>query len=291
MPRLRNFVKKILGKGARGPQAVERSLVAGLKELGEDFLVNKTFGQNAERVLVLSGVKSLAWAIEQKKLGKIKTLIAGPNLVQTPNDHGGIVAQAEVDAVLVPSEQVKIAYERYNPKLQGRILVWYTGVNPEFWKPDTKPDFQKILLYIKKAPEEKLVEVEDAVKSLGFKTIKIHYGNYTALEYKAGLSQCFLSIFLSPSESQGVALAEAWSMDVPTLVWNPKQQHPHFSDLTDSPAPFLTKDAGEFWQNITELKSLLANMPSFKPRQWVIKNMTDKVSAGILLKILESIRK
>ena len=54
---------------------------------------------------------------------------------------------------------------------------------------------------------------------------------------------CLLAVFLSSSESQGIALAEAWSMNVPTFVWNPKPKelNGRYFPSVDS-APYLTPE-------------------------------------------------
>ncbi len=291
--RLKLAIKKLLGKKNSGPAAVFGSLTRGLTNLQADFKVNQNIVNPVEVVCVLSGANVLAWAVEQKRAGKIKFLLAGPNVVYTSNDNNGLIARAEVDVCLVPSQQVKTAYERYNPKLLGRIYVWYTGVNEQFWTQDNRAENRKsILLYSKNAPEELILQAKSLVENLGFKALRVNYGKYSAASFKAALSQSKASIFFSQSESQGIALAESWSMDVPTFVWNPKKPHPHFADMTDDPAPFLSKATGEYWENVEQLKSLVTSLTSnkFSPRQWVLQNMTDSVCAKLFLNLVNQLK-
>ena len=53
-------------------------------------------------------------------------------------------------------------------------------------------------------------------------------------------------VFLSTFETQGIALAEAWSMDVPAIVWDPQGQAEWRGRTftSRSSAPFLTPATG-----------------------------------------------
>ena len=53
-----------------------------------------------------------------------------------------------------------------------------------------------------------------------------------------------MAVFMSRSESQGLALAEAWAMDVPTLVWQSPPGEPGSVFSLSDPAPYLTSDTG-----------------------------------------------
>ena len=73
----------------RGPQAVLDSLCKGLDELNIDYTLNpKTV---SDTVVVLQNTNALQMAIDLKKQGKIKQLLAGPNIVITPKDANGIL--------------------------------------------------------------------------------------------------------------------------------------------------------------------------------------------------------
>lgn len=285
-PRLKSRIKKLLGRGVRGPEAVFASLVRGLKRLNVEFAVNVAIHRPIDFVCVLSGVGTLRWAIKQKQKGNIKKLVAGPNVAVTPLDAGGILSSPEIDACLVPSDQVRIAYERHNPKLRGKIFVWYAGINGDFWRPlDGQMRKANVLLYCKNGLAELVGQARKLIQTLGFGASEIRYGFYTPEQYRKILSQCSAAVFFSQSESQGIALAEAWAMDVPTLVWNPGRPHRDFPDMTDNPAPYLSPATGKFWRAIGELQALLGQSLNYQPRQWVLEHMTDAVCAQMFLEL------
>jgi len=111
-----------------GPSAVLNSLIRGSHVLDVDYQINPKVKDVSDVVCVISGVNSLRWAIKAKKRGKIKKIIAGPNIVITPEDAGGILLDETVDLVIVPSQWVKDFYASFKLGFDEKIRVWPAGV-------------------------------------------------------------------------------------------------------------------------------------------------------------------
>ncbi len=275
-----------------GHSGVTRSLLSGLKILGVPFSYN-ILHKECDTVIVLAGIEYLKEAIELKKAGKIKKLLAGPNLVTRADEYGGICTVPEVDVCLVPSEWVCVAYEEEIPILQGRIKVWSAGVNNSFLSSNNKKK-SKIVLYWKTESEAFIKSIETLLQKYSFEVVRIRYGTYNQNQYHSLLSEAAVAIFVSVSESQGLALAEAWAMDVPTFVWNPEKLVAHgrvYSKV--SSAPYLTTQTGCFWKVIDDLSVLMDKFMNkafqFEPRKWMLHNCTDKHSAQCILNTISSI--
>lgn len=124
--------------------------------------------------------------------------------------------------------------------------------------------------------------------------VRLGYGDHTREEYKKELDRSSIAVFLSSFETQGIALAEAWAMDVPTLVWNPRSEASWRgrSFVAKSSAPYLTAATGMDWITIDQLaqtlRDALAKRASFSPREWVLANMTDAICSAHLLEIIET---
>lgn len=293
-----------LGHNGWGHRQVTESLLHGLTQLGVPFVYNPaSIDQVTDTVVVLADPHVLQQAIALKKMGRIKHLLAGPNIMVRADEYGGILAYPEVDVCIVPSPWVATAYEEEMPSLKGRIKCWYAGVDTVRWHPvsDNKSAIasKNVLVYWKTEHESFVAEVEAVVRACGFNPIRLRYGhyapeqyNYTPDQYKMILNDVACAIFISRSESQGLALAEAWSMNVPTLVWDPGELHAHGRIYsTVSACPYLTQSTGCTWQQITELKNILENLPQymFAPRQWVLDCMTDRASAHMLCTIVDEL--
>ena len=288
----------ILAKNGGHP-AVTQSLLAGLRKLKIPFTycVNLRSYNNVvdeDTVVVLAGIDYLIKSIRLKKRGRFKKLLVGPNLVIRADEYGGICGRPEVDVCIVASEWVRVAFEEEVPSLKGRIEKWAAGVDERFWSPSTKKR-SKILLYWKTESEDFISQIEGVVRKFPFELIRVRYGTYRKEQYRDLLDQDVLAVFVSASETQGLALTEAWAMDVPTFVWNPEKLVDHgrvYSQV--SSAPYLISLTGCFWKNTDELAGLLHkfmnNSFEFKPREYVLEHFTDQCAAQNMLNIISSIQ-
>jgi hypothetical protein len=117
------------------------------------------------------------------------------------------------------------------------------------------------------------------------------YGSYSKDQYLKELRRCAFMVGFSFSESQGIAWTEAWSTNVPTLLWYQDGSVHRGQRLSSSTAPYLSASTGMSFQDLPEFRSLLDrwNLASraFRPRHWVLENMSDRVSARALCCLAE----
>lgn len=267
-----------------GHPGVTRSLIEGLKQLaGIDWLYARRFGKlRAKTVHAVADARAVRTGIAAKRSGLCDRLIVGPNIVVRAFEEDAVLASPEIDMVLVPSQWVQDAYEADEPRLVGKIAIWPAGVDAAHWAPSGSRR-SKVLVYEKRQPKA-AAEAADVIRSAGFEPVTIRYGNYQPEEFKRALDEAIACVVVGQSESQGLALAEAWSMDVPTFVRR-------FDVIPDegtacSAAPYLTDATGDFWSTADELLELLAaGANSYHPREWLLANGTDRHAAEALLRI------
>ena len=275
------FLKKILGRNSRGPNAVFESLALGLRGLGEEFCVNCKPESQAEVACVLSGVRTLAWAIEQKKKRVFKKLVAGPNIVVNPNEEGGLLKNSLIDIIIAPSQWVKDYYSAVAPEIAGKIQIWPAGVVvPPL--PRAKEKQTDFLVYNKIGDNILLEYGLEYLKNKGFSYKVFTYGRFKQQDYYAWLEKTKYEIYLSNSESQGLAMFEAWARGVPTLVWEKgfyKSEGVRISGKIS--APFLEKASGLFFSNENDFASRFDEFLNIKyePREYVKANFTNKITA------------
>jgi hypothetical protein len=275
----------------RGHFAVTRSLIEGLQNIGASFNYNPRYPwQIADTVVVLAGIRTLRQAIRLKKQGKIKKLFAGPNIVVFSSDYDSLLAAPEVDAAITPSDLVVDLYLEDNPSLTGRIFSWPAGVNSKFWTSDTAADRRDILIFEKqiKGPVGPVEPYAEYLRSLGWNVQIIKYGSFSHGQYLESLNRSCLMLGFVTDESQGIAWAEAWSADVPTLIWRNTSNVWGGRRYSCSTAPYLTPQNGLFFDDLEDFKVQFAyweaNAEQFKPRAWTLENMSDEVCASMLYK-------
>ncbi len=301
---LKSVTKKILGK-KRGPDAVLESLKRGLTELGVPFVINAKL-ERGQTVNVISNIEALKYAIKNKESSGVCKLIAGPNLVILPNEHNSLIASPHIDVILTVSPWVTDLYGKIIPTIIPKMRVWPAGVKipqraSEFAnKPidgKTADDNEIQCLVFKKSVPENLYE--RVILTLTKKNIKyqvFEYGKFGQKGYFDALEANgrHFMIYLQESESQGIALQEAWIRDVPTLVWN-KGSYTSSTGITvtgNVAAPFLSDEAGMLFKDADDFETALdafMHMMSggkYHPREYCLRELTDKISAEIYVQAI-----
>lgn len=276
----------------RGHFAVTRSLIEGLRKIEVHTTYNpRSMADVADVILVLSGVEALRQAIRFRRNGTIKRLLAGPNILVFASDHGGVITAPEVDLCITPSEITSRMYVEECRTLEGRCPAWPAGVDTEFWKPMSGVERDTVLIFEKqvKGPVGPIKEYREMIESLGYKVQVLTYGSFSHADYRRALQYSMLMIGFVRDESQGIAWAEAWAADVPTLIWRNTANTHRGRTYFCSTAPYLTSETGMFFDGMNDFESTFlkwkSKRDSFKPRRWVLENMSDEVSARELCRI------
>ncbi|MCK9273392.1 hypothetical protein M0P65_07690 [Candidatus Gracilibacteria bacterium] len=285
------FLKKITKK-QRGPEAVIASAIRGFEELHVVYKINPKLKEiNNSTVWVIKDYRTLKLAIELKKMGVIKKLLAGPIISVLPEDHNSILLNKNIDKIIFPSQWPKDFFVYKYPFLKNKIETCPAGVDSNIYKPQEKEfDF---LIYNKNKEEisEKIIEILEK-KNLTYK--KIEYGKFKPGKYYNLLNKTKFLIYLSNSESQGIALNEAWAANVPTFVLkNTKWQYQGNTWQDDKiSAPYLTEETGGFFEveNMeNDLNTFLNKEKTFKPREYSLNHFSDKIVTQKIIDIITAI--
>lgn len=267
----------------RGPNAVCDSLIRALRNARINFSVD-TARQKASACIVLSGPVALQEAIQDKQRGRFHKLIAGPNILTTPDVHNGLIRNSAIDVILVPSEWVKDLWLHLDPSLKSRLHVWPSGT--QTYAPSSRDG--AAVVYNKLADPTVLATVQETLKRLNYHVKIFTYGAFSQSDYFTALETAPLLVYLGGSESQGLALQEAWAHDVPTLV---KQ----VTDVTANSftwhdrrlaAPYLTDELGFFFNTASELPELTKKATALMPKTYTDANLSDTASLNMLLSLL-----
>lgn len=274
----------------RGHFAVTRSLVEGCRKIGVRVTYNPTTMRGVGRVVgVLSSAQALSQAIAWKRAGRIDRLLAGPNLVNFPSDHDGLIADPAVDVCVTPSALVRAMYEDDLPALTGRCVEWPAGVDTAFWSPDgVRGDDVLIFEKPTRWPLESSAAYAAILRARGYRVSTLRYGRYTSHQFREQLRRARLMVGFASTESQGIAWAEAWSCDVATLLWRQDAitfTHPvhGLKTYATSTAPYLSDATGRFFQDVPSFEAALADWEAGRfanaARSWVLHEMSDEVCA------------
>lgn len=246
------FKQKLFG----GHPEANRSYVLSLEALGLQVRINPRSPASMNAV-VISGTSDL--------LGKLKLyekVLLGPNSIDNPGDLDDEALGVTHLILSTPSEWVRENWIARWPELKDRVIVWPAGSDADFWSPKSTLDRKhhtgkRLLIYIKNEASE-VDSMRKDFELQGFQVRTIKYGAYTPKHYREMLRWSTAMIWLGDSESQGLALQEAWMTGVPTFV----KSRASVAFQTRQ-APYLNNELGSFWCDLTDLKDkLTTNYPS-----------------------------
>lgn len=283
---LRAFGRLIGRSPVSGPYQVERSLVAGLRSLGWSVEHNPRFLPEWSDIhLVPSGLDAFSQSLAAKARGKVGRVIAGPNLCMNPADLRLSAQPSLPDCFVQPSEWAKARWLSLDKDFPVPVAAAPAGVDVAFWSCSSAIKCGRLMLFYNKTGDENLEVYKEAATKLGFKAEVLAYGRFEQAEYFAGLSRASCLVYFSRSESQGIALFEAWSMNVPTFVF----EYPP-DEYGSSPAPYLCPDTGSFFKTPGEFvrlcQGLQKNSFNYRPREWIQRHGSDLEATRELLRLV-----
>lgn len=290
------FLKEIgrfIFRKSRGPQAVIDSLTRGLSDIGQTFYLNKTNPKldGSQVFFVNNSLDALEWAISLKKRGKIKKIIAGPNMViSVPSDANGIILSPEIDIIILPSDWVKRFWVLVGFENIKNIIIWPAGTKD--YGSASNQIKQKALIYKKNIPEKIYFDVKNVVSSFKNNYEEIFYGKFSRNDYFKKLDNIGYMVYLQESESQGLSLLEAWMKNIPTFVYSSGSIKKGDFVITgnDVAAPYLNEKCGAFFSTPEELKIIIFNYlngtTSYSSREYYLSNFTDAICAQKLLDVI-----
>jgi hypothetical protein len=279
-----------------GHIAVTPSVVEGLRAIDADFNFNPQRRRDIARIVYAPANEALRQAIGLKRRGAIDYLAAGPTNALVPEEEDGLIQAPEIDRLIIGCEWARDLFAG-TPHLAPKLRVCPVGVDAAQWSPSGRVRQRRALIYWKSGDETFCAAVEDVVRRAGLEPVRVPSGHgrhdlFAPEHLREALDAATVGVYLSAFETQGIALAEAWAMDVPTLVWDP-QEVTHWRGhafRAGSSAPYLTAATGCTWKTIAELETSLAgtlrDLPGFTPRAWVLAHMTDAVCARRLYELL-----
>lgn len=222
-------------------------------------------------------------------------LVVGPNVSILASELPGVFESPSIASILVPSDWVRHHWIADSPSLAEKIKVWPSGVDFRFWRPEPADKRNsRVLLYVKTKSDPVVDQARSALRSSGYELREVEYGDYSPRRYLQALRECGSVVYIGGSESQGLALLEAWATNVPTFVYDAPRQEIVLKDrsivLTRgefSPAPYLTSDVGAIWTQPEELPELCSRARDYAPRRSVEGRFSDAETTKAYLSLFD----
>jgi glycosyltransferase involved in cell wall biosynthesis len=275
--------KSIYKRKTTGPKKVVLNFIRSLEKAGIPYSLNQD--TTTYKNIWIQDSEFLLKKLSAKDSDL--NIIAGPNIFVNPEDIDFDINIQRV-AYLTPSTQVEKNWRQrgYRP---NNLKVWPAGIDTDTYKPDPAVTKTKVLLYFKKRSREDLDHVKELLISKNIDFEIITYGSYKQAEYEKTLKQAKYIVWVGCYESQGIALQEALSCNVPILVWDIKEPTTKY-DTESTSAPYFTEQCGVKTKQKEELSTLIDTMKEgwekFQPREYILENLSLEKSLEIFQNFL-----
>lgn len=172
------------------------------------------------------------------------------------------------------------------------------GVDTERFK-DVKPiaERDKVFIYFKTRHPSLLKVIESFLISKRIDYVIFNYDTrYNENVYIEYLKNSKYGIWVGRHESQGFALEEALSCNIPLLVWNVKSMNEEYKSRYENiPAtaiPYWDDRCGEYFYDIAELENtfnkFIDNIEKYKPREFILENLSFDVCENRLINFIQN---
>lgn len=262
-----------------GSLRITQDLMQALEKENVTLLSKEDRIESATPAVIFKDVRHIYWALQEKKAGRISQLLAGPFVATMPFEYNSILLDPNIDGLIFLSAWHRDLFLKEASRPPKATYIWYAGVDTKKWAPSTEAIRKNILIFVKQVPDEKIKYVIHELERRNLAYHLIRYGSYTTTEYYAALNQAQFVIFLHMTETQGLATFEAWSMNRPTLHWNPgKMPFLGKSYLRASSCPYLSDQNGldfKDWDTFpAKLDQMLRCWSNLNPRKEILEKYT-----------------
>lgn len=218
-----------------------------------------------------------------------KKFIFGPHFSVFPNNRLYEIKNTNNNAVYIqPSEWAAHSWIIKGANSLIPIKIFPFPVNTIKFKPIPKNKRTKVYIYYKRRQPNELLFIQSFLKNKNIKFEVFDYLNkYPEKKYLKYLQKAKYGIILDAHESQGFAIEEALSCNVPLLVWNVTNMSQEYNSIYDkipaSSIPYWDSRCGEFFYDKNEFETrynhFVKNLNKYKPREFILENLTMKKRA------------
>lgn len=224
-------------------------------------------------------------AIDVSKYPNTK-FIFGPHFSIFPEDKLEIIKGKKTAYNLLSNWIIEL-WKTYAICNDLNLVALPFGVDTyKFCENKTSNEKNNVMLYFKHRNPIELNVIIDFLNSKNIKYSLFSYDSeYNENDYIHCLQNSKFCIWLDAHESQGFALQEALSCNVPLLVWNVTSMNQEYGSsypyISATTTPYWDAKCGEIFYNANEFEEaynkLTQNINNYNPREFILENLSIEV--------------
>ena len=219
-----------------------------------------------------------------------KKFIFGPHFSVFPDDKLTCINNIHNNSVYIqPSDWARDLWINMDSGKYIPLKSFPFPVNTDKFKPnDSKEEKTKIFGYYKSRETSEIEYIEKYFEDRNIEFKMFHYYlKYEEEDYLNYLKESKYGIVVDAHESQGFALEEALSTNVPLLVWNTRDMSQevwtNYDNIHCTTIPYWDERCGEFFYEQSEFietyEKFLKKIDTYKPREYIMENLSVEVCA------------
>jgi hypothetical protein len=234
--------------------------------------------------------------IDVSKYPKTK-FIFGPQFSVFPDEKQLQLVNSPNAVYIQPSQWVLDLWYSYN--LKNNMCFCPFGVDTtQFNRIKPIEQRNKVFIYHKRRRPEELRAVVKLLQKYNIQYEIFDYiHRYDENKYLNYLHESKFGIWVDAHESQGFALQEALSCNVPLLVWNVtsmnQEYRSRYSDIPATTIPYWDERCGEFFYNANDLEDkfqlFVSKLDQYKPRDFIFENLSIEKCEDKLFEVINKI--
>lgn len=214
-----------------------------------------------------------------------KLFIFGPHFSVFPDNKFISIMNYNNVIYIIPSQWCKDFWiNMTHPNAENIIKVLPFGVDTDKFN-EIIPiiNRENIFVYYKSRHPNDLNYLENFLKQKNINYKLFSYQNrYDENDYLKYLQNSKYGIILDAHESQGFALEEALSCNVPLLVWNVnnmnQEYNQNYPSIHGTSIPYWDNRCGEYFYKKSELEEtfnkFISKLYTYKPREYILENLS-----------------
>jgi len=234
--------------------------------------------------------------IDVSKYPNVK-FIFGPQFSVFPEDRLKII-KGEKSVYNLLSNWVVDIWKQFPVCNNLKLVTLPFGVDTEkFFDNKSITEKNNVMVYFKHRNPADLYFIESFLKYKNINYSVFSYDRkYDENEYISYLQNSKYGIWLDAHESQGFALQEALSCNVPLLVWNVTSMNQEYgstySNLPTTTTSYWDNKCGELFYNVNEFEvtynKFIENINNYKPREFILENLSVDVCETKLIEFINN---
>jgi hypothetical protein len=231
-------------------------------------------------------IYSPANAIDSSKY-PLQKFIFGPHFSIFPNHKLTAIKNTHKNSIYIqPSEWCVEKWKERGVTNVLPITYFPFPVDVERFSPEMMNKKEKVFIYFKRRKPDELYFIKSFLQHRGFEFAVFDYvARYDEKHYLEYLQQAKFGIILGAHESQGFAIQEALSCNVPLIVWNVRSMNQevgmNYTNIKATSIGYWDSRCGEYFHDYHELEETfrifmdkLETTETYQPREFIMEHVS-----------------